>query len=451
MTTRLALGTTAFVAGAFLWAAAAPAPPAKKKPGAGKTSAKRRAPKAPPVSPKVRGEANETVNQLLERAFEIPIENAAALVPFFEQLYRSQKDPAGALLRILHFGDSHTASDDLTGAVRSLLQGQFGDGGGGYSLAGRPFRSYRRLDLKSAATKGWLSEGLLKRDTDGLYGLGGVGIWTRQPRESISLKAECRYLEIFYLTQPGGGPVEFYDNGSLIETIATEGEFAPGYYRYESPNSGSHVFELKTVARAPVRLFGWVTEMDHGITYESMGINGAQASIIFRWDEGLLASQLQRRNPALIVLAYGTNEASNPDWTLQSYEEMFGSLLRRLRRAIPTASILVVGPPDRYLRSKGRWAPFERIDRIVTAQRQAAVENRCAFYDLREKMGGAGAMRQWVLAGLAQYDHVHFTSSGYRRLGYVLFQDLVYNYQKYTKVRDELARQIPNDPTNTDR
>ena len=43
--------------------------------------------------------------------------------------------------------------------------------------------------------------------------------------------------------------------------------------------------------------------------------------------------------------------------------------------------------------------------------------NRCAFWDMREKMGGKGAMREWVTAGLAQYDHVHFTPPGYRRLG----------------------------------
>ena len=164
----------------------------------------------------------------------------------------------------------------------------------------------------------------------------------------------------------------------------------------------------------------------------------------------MLASNIARRNPALIVLAYGTNEATNPDWTHESYREMFSSLLQRLRQAAPTASILVLGPPDRDYRLKGRWATMEKLDRIVAAQREAALANRCAFWDMREKMGGKGAMREWVTAGLAQGDHVHFTTPGYRRLGYTLFRDLMYNYEKYNKVREELARAGSNGQTSAD-
>jgi lysophospholipase L1-like esterase len=174
-----------------------------------------------------------------------------------------------------------------------------------------------------------------------------------------------------------------------------------------------------------------------------MGINGAQASLQLTWDEALQASNIARRNPALIVLAYGTNEAGARDWTQESYQQMFASLLQRLRQAAPTSSILVLGPPDRWYRVRGKWQPMTRIDMIVEAQREASVSNGCAFLDMREKMGGSGAMRQWVLAGLAQPDYVHFTSPGYRRLGYVLFQDLMYNYERYAKLREELLGFAP--------
>ena len=261
-----------------------------------------------------------------------------------------------------------------------------------------------------------------------------------RPNEFITLDAECRLVEVFFLRQPGGGSLELADNGTTIGTISTDGEVGPGYYSAEvSP--GPHHFELRTVSRAPVRLFGWVTEKDNGLTYETLGINGAQASIILRWDAGILADNLARRNPALIVLAYGTNEAGNPDWTQESYRAMFSTLVAKLREAAPAASILVLGPPDRFFRSRGRWLPYERVDRIIAAQREAAIESGCAFWDLREKMGGPGAMQQWVLAGLAQRDYVHFTQDGYRRIGQVLFHDLMYNYEKYLKVREELIGQ----------
>ncbi|MBI1790593.1 MAG: SGNH/GDSL hydrolase family protein [Acidobacteria bacterium] len=462
---RLALSLLAAILAGPAAAVAPPKKTASKKTSAKKTTAPRRRtarpiPKAPPVSAKARAEASETVNETLARGMDAPLENPAAMVPFFELLYRAKSGEPAEPLRILHWGDSHTASDEWTGSLRALLQGQFGDGGGGYSLAGRPYSSYRRLDLRSGATRGWRSEGLLKREGDGLYGLGGVSVATRLSGQSVYLKADCRHLELFFLRQPGGGDFQFFDNGEEVERISSDGELGPGYVVYDA-EPGPHRFEVKTLSRRPVRLFGWVTEKERGVTYETLGINGAQASVMFRWDESLLASHIERRNPALIVLAYGTNEAGNPDWTRESYRDMFAALLQRLRRAAPAASILVLGPPDRYRRIRGKWTPFERIDLIVAAQREAALANRCAFWDLREKMGGPGAMRQWVLAGLAQYDHVHFTAPGYRRLGYVLYRDLMYNYQKYTQAREELAGNpapaeagpagLKNGQTNTDR
>ncbi len=423
---------------------------AKKKKKKKKTVAKRAAPKPPLVSAAVRTQATEDVSGMIERTAGMPIENPAAMVPFFEQLRRSKSGEADGPLSILHFGDSHTAADEWTGSLRALLQGQFGDGGGGYSLAGSPFVGYRRMDLKSGESRGWHSDGLLSRTGDGFYGLGGVSISTTLRGQSVYLEGECSRMELFYLQQPGGGALRLYDNGAAVDTVSTNGQLGPGYFQYQVKEAGVHRFELETLEHEPVRLFGWVTEKDRGVTYEALGINGAQASILFRWDEAMLASNIARRNPALIVLAYGTNEASSPDWTQESYRDMFSTLLQRLRRDAPTASILVLGPPDRDYRLKGHWLTMDKLDRIVAAQREAALGNRCAFWDMREKMGGKGSMPEWVTAGLAQYDHVHFTGPGYRRLGYTLFRDLMYNYEKYTKVRAELAHAGSHDETRAD-
>jgi lysophospholipase L1-like esterase len=189
-----------------------------------------------------------------------------------------------------------------------------------------------------------------------------------------------------------------------------------------------------------VRLFGWVAENSRGVTYEELGINGAQASIALNWDEVTLRSNIERRNPALIVLAYGTNEAGRKDWTVESYRDMFIQLIGRFRKDAPTATILIIGPPDRYIRTRLRgWIAMENIDLIVEAQRQAAAATGCAFWDLRAKMGGKGAMKEWVLAGMAQGDYVHFTGAGYRMIGDTVFRDLMSQYDLFLKARENLA------------
>jgi lysophospholipase L1-like esterase len=385
-------------------------------------------------------EANQGVFQKVSNGLSIPVENAGTLIPFFEQLYRHQTGEIPGPLRILHYGDSHTAADEWTGDLRNRFQEKFGDGGSGFSLVGRPYASYRRFDVRSGSTRGWHTEGLVgKSPGDGIYGLGGISMSTSAPRESVYLLADCQQFELFYLRQPGGGAIQMYDNGTPVERISTDGTPAPGYYHYEGV-PGQHRFEFETLDRAPVRLFGWVAENSRGVTYEELGINGAQASIPLNWDEVTLRSNIERRNPALIVLAYGTNEAGRKDWTVESYRDMFIQMIGRFRKAAPTATILVIGPPDRYVKTRAKgWVAMDNIDLIVEAQRKACVATGSAFWDLRAKMGGKGAMKEWVLAGMAQGDYVHFTGPGYRMIGDAVFRDLMGQYDIFLKARETIA------------
>ena len=416
---------------------------ATKKPAETKTVKKpaprRAATPRSSVSATTRAEAHEGVVEKVFRGAQLPVENAAALVPFFEQLYRQQHGELAGPLRALHYGDSHVAADEWTGDIRERLQQTFGDGGSGYSLAGRPWNSYRRFDVKSGSTRGWHSDGLVGRTGDGMYGLGGVSMTASSPRQSVYLVAEGQQFELYYLQQPGGGAIQIYDTGAPVERISTDGESAPSYFHYDA-EPGAHRLEAETLDRAPVRLFGWVAEKPTGVTYEPLGINGASASMMLDWNEAVLKSNIERRNPALIVLSYGTNEAGRNGWSLESYRDMFVRLIERLRADAPTAAILVAGPPDRAVRKRGKgWVTLDNMDTIVEAEREAALAQGCAFWDQRAKMGGKGSMREWVLAGMAQNDYVHLTAPGYHMIGDAMFRDLMSEYDLFVKAREALA------------
>ena len=399
---------------------------------------------SPVVSAAQRAAAQRRVDAYLENSAESPFETVGALAPFFEMLARQDAKPATtAPVHILQFGDSHTAADMWTGGMRELVKEKFGDGGSGFSLAGSPFLGYRRFDAHGGGTNGWTSEGLRTGNGDGWFGLGGVSISTSRPMQSVYLDAECDHLEVYYLQQPGGGDVALYDGGDRIDTISTDGELGPGVVRRDVA-TGAHRFRLVTMQSKPVRLFGWVADKDAGVTWEALGINGAEAVVMMRWNETMLATYLQRRNPALIVLSYGTNEASDPAWSEESYQEMFGELLQRIHHAAPAASLLTVGPDDRWWRIRGVWHTVSGIDFIIRAQRAACRANFCAYWDMRRRMGGKGSIPDWILAGLAQPDHVHFTEPGYRRLASVLFQDLMRQYDSFKKARQEMTDQVPH-------
>jgi hypothetical protein len=421
---------------------------AKKSRGKLKSVAKKivTAPKTV-VTAKARAAAHDFVYETVADGADIPVENAAALIPFFEQLYRHQRGELAGPLHILHYGDSHTAADEWTGDLRTRFQERFGDGGSGFSLAGRPWNSYRRMDVRSGSTRGWHTDGLVGRTGDGVYGLGGVSLSTASAHEAIYLDANAAEFELFYYQQPGGGTLQIYDNGVAMEQISTDGEPGPAYYRLEAI-PGMHRVEAETLDRGPVRLFGWVAENTTGVTYEELGINGAEASIVLGWNEETLRSNIERRNPALIVLAYGTNEAGHKDWTLESYREMYSRLIARLRMDAPTATILVVGPPDRTQKiRKVGWQTMEKVDVIAEAQREAALANGCAFWDLRAKMGGKGSMLRWVAAGMAQSDHVHFTGPGYRMLGDAVFRDVMSQYDIFLQARAAIVANASSSPS----
>ena len=100
--------------------------------------------------------------------------------------------------------------------------------------------------------------------------------------------------------------------------------------------------------------------------------------------------------------------------------------------------MLVLGPPDRMARTGGGATPYPGFSRIVQAQRDAARENNCAFWDLQERMGGVGSLQRWVTAGAAQWDYVHFTSPGYRLIGATLFNDLMDAYVGFQQARQRI-------------
>jgi lysophospholipase L1-like esterase len=400
-----------------------------------KSAAKRktRKPAMPPISAAMRADAVQKVDRYLTESGESAIEQPGALVPFFEQLARLGTE-AAAPVHIIHWGDSHTAADDWTGSLRDLFRERFGDGGSGFSVAGHPFPGYRRLDAHGGGTPLWQTVGGRAGNGDGWFGLGGVAQFTQRSGQTLWLDADCDRLEVHYLRQPNGGRLALYDTFGPIDTISTDGDSAAAFNQYPA-SPGTHRFFLRTLDSRPVRVFGWVADKASGVTYEALGLNGAEAGVLLKWDPAMLATYLQRRNPGLIVLAYGTNEASDPEWRTDSYRDQFARVIARLRQAAPGSPVLAIGPDDRWIYSGGKWRPVEGIEGIIADQRAVCKEAGCAYWDLRARMGGTGAMRDWVYAAFAQNDHVHFTTTGYRRLGAVLFGDLMQQFEAYRKAR----------------
>lgn len=353
-----------------------------------------------------------------------------AMATFYDSLQRSYLGEW--VTRIVHYGDSHVAADILTGALRHELQLCFGDAGTGFALPGR---SFSHAGVTSQVSAGWQFDGLTQGSlaADGRLGLAGVSLSAHESGEWITLTATGNYFDIYLLKQPGGGVIDVLLDGIertrnvSLASRATE----PAYIEIATKVSSVHRLEIRTKAPGLTRVFGIAIERNRaGVVYDALGINGARASRPLRWNWNLLASNLKRCDPDLIIVAYGSNEVSDPDLDLDEYTSNFTMLLRHLHQASPRASILVLGPPDRALRVRRAWKTISRMPRLVEAQRRAAFNAGAAFYDLFNAMGGAGSIQRWTTLRppLAQADRVHLTSAGYRLVARWLHSDLMHGY-----------------------
>jgi lysophospholipase L1-like esterase len=175
-------------------------------------------------------------------------------------------------------------------------------------------------------------------------------------------------------------------------------------------------------------LFGLAVERDQpGVVVDTLGINGSRARYQLLWDDEVYQEHLRRREPDLVVLAYGTNE-SGDESPLEDYERDLRAVVKRMRDTVPDASCLLIGPSDRPMQVEERvFEDRTRTARLIETQHRIALEHGCGFFDLVAFQGGALSMLQWAAndPAYASQDHIHYTRVGYQRLGEVLLSALL--------------------------
>jgi lysophospholipase L1-like esterase len=371
---------------------------------------------------------------LPKRSARTAIENPAALANFFAALSQLSSGRRIEPVRVLHFGDSHVAADVLTGEIRRNLQNKFGDGGAGYLVPANPMSTKRRT-VSSGATAGWQIEGIGGRmEKDNIYGLAGINLLTNQPNERIWIETAANHFEVFYVREPGGGSIDITLDGATVldAPLALNAHgTATEYYSFDSPADANHRLEIRTLRSGKTRILGIVAErLAPGVSYDVSGINGARISRLMTWNASAFAAELGQRKPDLIILAYGTNELGDGDWTPSSYRRLLKNVIQRIRAAVPQASVLLFAPPDRG----DLPLAAARLPAMIETQRSVALEVGVAFWSAFDAMGGSGSMNFWVGRGWGQADRVHLTRPGYNLIADAFCKDLMRAFDERTRM-----------------
>lgn len=333
-------------------------------------------------------------------------------------------------VRVVHLGDSEIVADGPTAVVRDRLAARFGNGGLGYAAATSPVRWYQIDGWTHRAGRGVEARTFpLGTAGVGRFGPGGVAFEAQAGAFStVSMRHEraggC-LVRFFYDRMPNGGEIELLFDGERVERLSSAGT--------------SKLMTAKmNVARCPrdlgwrnhraySRVYGWSVEYPGpGVLYSTLGVVGAQLRHLMHYESGHLVESLAALDPDLVVLSYGLNLASMQVPPPPSYARDVAGVLASLRRGLPDAACLIVGPYP-VGKPEGSHPEARNARRLTTMQREAAEAVGCAFVDRFHLAGGAMAVTRWrsthprILSG----DYRHLTHHGSRRMGMALATTLL--------------------------
>jgi lysophospholipase L1-like esterase len=400
------------------------------------------APPPPPVSSPAKPSARPPISPYL-------IDDSGALDPFYAQLRSLELPPDPAtrqpqVATVLHYGDSPTTADLITGDVRELLQQRFGDAGHGYLLTAKPWAWYQHRNV-DIADHDWKISTAVGKGREEVYGLGGASFeGTSSAGSHITLHDDDgtpqTTVELDYLARPDGGSLTVKANDATIDTLATASPTeTPAWATYQLP-ADTKTIDLSPTG--PVRLFGETLRTgDRGILYDSLGLNGASTSVLSNgFNAAAWSAELKHTQPALIVINYGTNESGFGTYVDKQYEPTLRITIKRIRAALPTVPILIMSPMDRGRRTGvDEIETYDTIPRLIAIQKRVAAEQKCAFFDTFNAMGGDGTMSRWYTGHprLVAGDLIHPTPQGASIVAQLFVKDLLLGYDRYLRLHPD--------------
>jgi lysophospholipase L1-like esterase len=369
------------------------------------------------------------------------VDDSNNLDSFYAALWKLEQgqqgqDKAPGVVTILHYGDSPTTADMITGDVRAQLQSRFGDAGRGYTLIAKPWAWYghRGVEMSDHGWKIRTGVGLIR---EGVYGLGGAafegqpGAWSKFRLTESQQTA----VDVEYLAKPGGGTFAVEADDQQILEQPTDSETQVSRSVHVALPQATKAVSIRPLSGS-VTMFGADFRREaSGLLYDSLGLNGATTSVIARVIEpNLWQQELDRADPALVIVNYGSNESSFGTFVHKQYAAELRLAIQRIRHAVPGTPILIMSPMDRGERSGlDEIRTMSTIPKIVAIQRQAAAETHCAFFDTYDAMGGDGTMARWYTASprLVTADLLHPTPQGANIVASLFVEQLGLGYNRW--------------------
>ncbi|MBI4820848.1 MAG: hypothetical protein HY791_31575 [Deltaproteobacteria bacterium] len=334
--------------------------------------------------------------------------------------------------KILHLGDSHIAADYISGTVRAELQKKFKDGGRGFIPADQKSGfGGRRL---GGEPKGWERDRVVDLESNAgrNYGFSGTAYTSKDKDAELTyeLAAGEKRVGVWYQQTPEGGKAKLLVGKTVVGELDARGDEQSTMKSFSLKAPAKKGNKLVIKADGPnVRVFGLSFETEkNGLQWISIGPVGADAKVYLQLGQKSFEQNLKQLDPDLVILMVGGNDAlkmRKGRTDMDRVTKDHADVLFNLRRYLPDSDCLVWSPMDAGVKEDGKVVSKALLKEVRDMQRELAVKNGCAFWDLYEAMGGEGSIARWVSSGVMNEDLVHPKAAAAEALGRMFVEPFV--------------------------
>lgn len=357
-----------------------------------------------------------------------------ALIPFFRKLDNIINRKKGHI-NIWHVGGSHVQAGTFSNRVRRNFAMHVNGGKASRTIL-FPYKLVNTngpSDYSVSGTGSWSRTRNIEQSPDREMGLSGITATTSSPNASVTFTLSSsdnidwttRYIRVIGKASSSSVKPYIMVDSTIVEDI--DGNNDTGYF-FELPRActsftvkfhglgGGNRFELRGVV---------ALNDSPGVAYWASGVNGAATSSWLRCT--LLQKDLEIAKPDMVIFGIGINDAHTKNFNRDRFKTNYQQLIDRIKRVNPDCQFIFVTNNDNRLNKSTN--PNTRAAEKVFIE--LALDNNGSVWDLYKVMGGYGSSSKWVRSGLMQSDHVHFTNTGYKLIGDLLYNAIIGQYLKW--------------------
>ena len=320
-----------------------------------------------------------------------------------------------SIFSIVHIGDSHVEIGQFSGEIKRQLEKKYGKSEDAWM---HPYQFFNKQSQKvfPIDTLGTWKRATIKYPNETkLLGITGLGFYLGSEIGSLKFTSNTFYPEITKVSL-----LHFYDGNPLplkihkgkIHTQVISKNTAITEITFSSTEK-EYILEFTKTDDLLIYAIKLNSHPTRGISYHKFGVAGSTLKQFVN-NTPLFMEQYRALKPNLLIVSLGTNDSYIDTLNEQKLVHEVRMFTEKLSRYSSKTAVLFTTAPDTKYDDR-RPERLTETNRII---RTIAMENpTIALWDLHQIMGGDGSVNDWIKKNYMIFDHLHFTTAGYKLQG----------------------------------